>query len=252
MTPIEENESWIRSVPPGVTRAPQSRMSARAGAYRWAPSMYSTSIPPSSLGVCMPSENSRMWVTRSRTPAVTRLASNRGVVVGCSLLEAVELLRAAIVSGVRVDRHDFDARRGGECEQRSWNGPESSRSRRSGRPPDSSRRRRAGLGSLAFGHPSLDVGDGQPGLIERGATGHVYTCDAEHDHPHQPEHPAARGPCRRPPRAPNRGPCRASGRSAGTLPASARSRARSTAARSRPALWSRTPTRSSSPARRRR
>ncbi len=31
VTPTDENASWMSSVPPSATRAPQSRMSSRAG-----------------------------------------------------------------------------------------------------------------------------------------------------------------------------------------------------------------------------
>ena len=39
VTPTELNESWMSSVPPGATLAPQRAMSSRAGPKRWAPSM---------------------------------------------------------------------------------------------------------------------------------------------------------------------------------------------------------------------
>ena len=72
VTPIDENESWISMVPPWRTRAPHEAMSSPAGLNRWAPSMWRRSIAPgtSSWASC---ENLRTYVTRSRTPARSRL-----------------------------------------------------------------------------------------------------------------------------------------------------------------------------------
>ena len=67
--------------------------------------------------------------------------------VSCRLVdEAGELLRTAIVAGVRVDRHDLDAGRRAAMPGRSWSDPGSCRSRRSGRRPGSVPRRRTGAG----------------------------------------------------------------------------------------------------------
>ena len=75
VTPTDENESWTSREPPSLTRAPQLLISSLAGAKRWAPSMWSMSIGPSTSPRAS-WLNLRRYVTRSRTPARSRLARN--------------------------------------------------------------------------------------------------------------------------------------------------------------------------------
>ena len=93
-----------------------------------------------------------------------------GVVVGGGGLESVDLLRAPIIAGVRVDRHDLDPLRSAECEHDRGTPLEASDLD----DPTTGRTRCSRLvegTTLTFRHPTSDVGDSAPGLTE----GHVYT-----------------------------------------------------------------------------
>ena len=214
MTPIDENESWISSVPPAPTRHPSRgcrRAPARTGGHRRCTARRSGRR----LAVARRRRTSARAAPGRATPAASRLARNTVVVVGGLRGEPVDLLRAPVVAGVGVDRDDLDARRGrrrqhdrrAATEAADLDDPTAGGQRRRG---VVQRRRLAGR------HPAVDVGDerhhvaGRP-IACRGRDDRSRDIDAQPDRRRAStaRGPAAHGRWRRPPRAPRRGPVRA-------------------------------------------
>ena len=164
-------------VPPGATRAPQSRRSARAIRYRCAPSTNKTSTPPSTSSSASPENILRCGAVADA--GVGEVGDETRMVVGGGVLETLDLLRATIVPGMGIDRDHLHRRRSREREDDGRPTAEAPDLHDPPVRPARPRRAEQRLG-LGTAEPTVDRLGDRPGVPEQTSCVHRHT---EHDPP---------------------------------------------------------------------